>query len=193
MSASKTASIPVLYITGRGGNHTRGLGGHISTLVSDYRGVSVDVPFLHQDIDDQIKAIRAAITDCAGGTVIANSYGAYLTLLSFIDFEQDVEQVVLLSPVLGAAMAKDRMYYSRPPATGRLRTAVSEKRVNLPERSAIFIGDQDELYDPPLLATYAEMMGEEKVFVLQGQRHNLDRDVMQDILDARLELGGKDR
>lgn len=178
----------VLYITGRGGNHTRGLGGHISTLVSDYRGVSVDVPFLRQDIDEQIKAIRAAITDCAGGTVIANSYGAYLTLLSFIDFEHEVKQVVLLSPVLGRAMAKDRMYYSRPPATVRVSNAVQERRINLPERSAIYIGDQDELYDQPLLETYAEMMGKDKVFVLPGQRHNLEKAVMQHILNARLEL-----
>lgn len=180
----------VLYITGRGGDHTKGLGGHISTFVTDYSGISVDVPFLRQDIDDQIKAIRAAITDCADGTLVANSYGAYLTLLSCIDFDHDVKQVVLLSPVLGAAMAKDRMYYSRPPAAGRLRTAVAEKRVNLPERSAIFIGDQDELYDPPLLATYAEMMGEHKVFVLQGERHSLSKATMQDILNARLGLGG---
>jgi len=178
----------VLYVTGRGGDHTKGLGGHISTLVSDYSGISVDVPFLRQEIDDQIKAIRAAITDLVDGTLIANSYGAYLTLLSLIDFEHQLEQVVLLSPVLGAAMAKDRMYYSRPPATARIRNAVQERRVNLPERSAIFIGDKDELYDPPLLATYAEMMGEHKVFVLQGERHNLAKDVMQDILRDRLDL-----
>ncbi|NVK32688.1 MAG: hypothetical protein HWE20_16920, partial [Gammaproteobacteria bacterium] len=178
----------VLYISGRGGDHTKGLGGHISTLVSDYRGISVDVPFLRQNIDDQLEVIRVAISDCAGGTVIANSYGAYLTLLSLIDFEHELEQVVLLSPVLGAAMAKDRMYFSRPPATQRIWTAVQERRVNLPERSAIFIGDQDELYDPPLLATYAEMMGEHKVFVLQGQRHSLSKATMQDILIARLDL-----
>lgn len=49
----------VLYITGRGGNHTRGLGGHISTFVSDYRGVSLDVSFLSQGLDEQIKALRA--------------------------------------------------------------------------------------------------------------------------------------
>jgi len=179
---------PVLYITGRGGDHTKGLGGHISTLISNYRGISVDVPFLRQDIDDQLEVIRAAISGCAGGTVIANSYGAYLTLLSLIDFEHQFEQVVLLSPVLGAAMAKDRMYFSRPPATKRLRDAVQERRVNLPERSAIFIGDQDELYDPLLLATYAEMMGEHKVFVLHGERHRLSKAAMQDILDARLQL-----
>lgn len=176
----------ILYITGRGGDHTKGLGGHISTLVSDYHGVSVDVPFLRQDIDDQIKAIRAAITDCGGGTVISNSYGAYLTLLSFIDFEHDVEQVVLLSPVLGAAMAKDRMYFSRPPATGRLRTAVAEKRVKLPKRSAIFIGESDELYDPATLATYAQLMGESNIFVLSGQSHNLDHDTIRYILNSKL-------
>ena len=178
----------VLYISGRGGDHTKGLGGHISTLVSDYRGISVDVPYLRQEIEDQIQVIREAITDCTGGTLIANSYGAYLALLSLIDFEHQLEQVVLLSPVLGAAMAKDRMYYSRPPATARIRNAVQERRVNLPERSAIFIGDKDELYDPPLLATYAEMMGEHKVFVLQGERHSLSKALMQDILNARLAL-----
>jgi len=90
--------------------------------------------------------------------------------------------------VLGAAMAKDRMYYSRPPATVRLRTAVQERRVSLPERSAIFVGTNDELYDPELLATYADLIGKEGVFVLEGQRHNLDRDLMQAILRARLGL-----
>jgi len=90
--------------------------------------------------------------------------------------------------VLGAAMAKDRMYFSRPPATKRLRDAVQARRVNLPERSAIFIGDQDELYDPLLLASYAEMIGEHKVFVLHGERHSPSRAAMQEILGATLEL-----
>jgi len=176
----------VLYITGRGGDHTRGLGGYISTLVSEYSGVSISVPFLRQAVDEQIAEIRRAITNHGSGTLIANSYGAYLTLLSLIDFEHQLEQVVLLSPVLGKAMAKDRMYFSRPPLTKRLSSAIGEKRINLPASSAIFIGDRDELFDVQLLSTYSEMMGEEKVFVLNGQRHNLDKDVMKDILDARL-------
>ena len=176
----------VLYITGRGGDHTKGLGGYISTIVSSFSGVSVSVPFLRQDLDDQIAEIRKAISDHGVGTLIANSYGAYLTLLSLIDFEHQLEQVVLLSPVLGKAMAKDRMYFSRPPATARLSNAVKEKRINLPERTAIFIGDEDELYDPSLLATYTEIIGDSNVFVLEGQSHNIDKDVMQEILKARL-------
>ena len=96
--------------------------------------------------------------------------------------------MVLLSPVLGRTMAKDRMYYSRPPVTVRVSNAVKERRINFPERSAIYIGDQDELYDPLLLESYADMMGKDKVFVLPGQRHNLEKAVMQHILNARLEL-----
>jgi alpha-beta hydrolase superfamily lysophospholipase len=180
----------VLYVSGRGGDHTKGLGGYISTLVSDYMGISVDVPFLRQELEEQINTIRSAITDCKGGTLIANSYGAYLTLLSLLDFEHELEQVILLSPVLGTAIAKDRMYFSRPPAAKRLKTAVSERRVNLPERSAIYIGDNDELYDQLLLKTYSDMMGEDKVFVLQGEKHSLSKAVMQDILRVRLELVG---
>jgi len=180
----------VLYISGRGGDHTKGLGGYIGTLVSDYSGISVDVPFLRQEIDDQLKVIRDAILRFGEATLIANSYGSYLTLLSLIDLEHQLDQVVLLSPVLGAASAKDRMYYSRPPATGRLRSAVLERRVRLPERSAIFIGTNDELYDPELLSTYSNLIGEMNVYVLEGQRHNLDKDVMQDILRSRLGLSG---
>lgn len=178
----------VLYITGRGGDHTKGLGGYISTLVPDYSGVSVSIPFLRQDLDDQINKIRNAIAECGTGTLIANSYGAYLTLLSLIDFEHQLEQVVLLSPVLGKAVAKDRMYFSKPPLTKRLSSAVEEKRINFPVNTAIFIGTEDELYDPQLLATYAELIGQEQIFELHGQRHNLDKDVMQDILKARLGL-----
>ena len=52
----------VLYITGRGGDHTKGLDGYISTLVPSYSGVSVSVQFLKQDVDEQIAEIRRAIT-----------------------------------------------------------------------------------------------------------------------------------
>lgn len=178
----------VLYITGRGGDHTKGLGGYISNVVNDYKGLSIDVPFLRQDIDDQIKTIRRSIEACSNGIVIANSYGAYLTLLSLIDFEHEVDQVVLLSPVLGRAIAKDRMYYSRPPASVRVSSALQEKRINLPKKTSIYIGDQDELYDPELLHKYAEIIGEDRVFVLQGQRHNIDKDFMQDILKGILDV-----
>ena len=178
----------VLYITGRGGDHRKGLGGYIRTLARDFQGLSVDVPFLRQNLDDQIHSIRKAISQCSGGTVIANSYGAYLTILSLIDFDHDAEQVVLLSPVLGRAMAKDRMYYSRPPATVRVQNAVLERRINFPERSSIYIGDCDELYDTELLSHYANLIGEVNVYVLKGQRHNIDKDFMEDILKAVLDL-----
>ena len=188
MTFEKKLKNKVLYITGRGGDHTKGLGGYINTLVSDFHGLSIDVPFLRQDIDDQIKTIRRSIEACSNGIVIANSYGAYLTLLSLIDFEHEVAEVVLLSPVLGRAIAKDRMYYSRPPASIRVSNALNEKRINLPKKTSIYIGDQDELYDPELLHKYAEVIGEDRVFVLQGQRHNIDKDCMQDILKAVIDV-----
>jgi hypothetical protein len=177
-----------LYITGRGGDHTKGLGGYLSTLVTDYHGVSVDVPFLKKDIDQQIKIIRNAISDRFVGTVIANSYGAYLTLLSLIDFDHQLDQVVLLSPVLGRAIAKDRMYFSRPPATARLDKALKTRSINFPKNTSIYIGDDDELFDSELLSKYSEIIGEQRVFVLHGQKHNIDQNVMQDILKTVLQL-----
>lgn len=178
----------VLYITGRGGDHTKGLGGFISTQVSDFHGLSIDIPFLRQEIDEQIKTVRQSIGECSNGIVIANSYGAYLTLLSLIDFEHEVAEIVLLSPVLGRAIAKDRMYYSRPPASIRVSNALQERRIKFPEKTSIYIGDHDELFDPELLHKYAEIIGEDRVFVLQGQRHNIDKDFMQDMLEGILDV-----
>jgi pimeloyl-ACP methyl ester carboxylesterase len=175
-----------LYITGRGGDHTKGLGKYISTQVTDYHGLSIDVPFLRKDIDHQIKLIRNAILACGDGTVIANSYGSYLTLLALIDFEHQLEQVVLLSPVLGRAIAKDRMYFSRPPAASRLEIAIQTRNINFPEITSIYIGDEDELFDSELLSKYSEIIGEEGVIVLHGQKHNIDKDVMQSILKTVL-------
>ena len=165
---------------------TKGLGGYINTQVSDFHGLSIDAPFLSQDIDDQIATIRRSIEACCNGIVIANSYGAYLTLLSLIDFEHEVAEVVLLSPVLGRAIAKDRMYYSRPPASIRVSNALQERRIKFPVKTSIYIGDHDELYDHQLLSKYAEVIGEGRVYVLPGQRHNIEKGFMQDILKAVL-------
>ena len=93
----------IRYITGRGGSGVGGLSAYLATLTNNYDVLPVDPDFLRQDIQQQIDTVRGFI-DQPSGNVIANSYGAYLLLLSLIDQASLPIRVLLLSTVLGRAM-----------------------------------------------------------------------------------------
>ena len=85
-------------------------------------------------------------------------------------------------------MAKDRLYMSRPPLTGRLKRAMEEGRVCVPQRMQIVVGDEDELYSPSQFNTVSEYFGENVLTVLQGEGHSLSRPVMQSLLKKILTI-----
>ena len=74
----------IRYITGRGGSGIGGLSAYLATLDDDYDVLPIDPEFLLQDIQGQVDSTREFI-NFDSGNVIANSYGAYLLLLSLID------------------------------------------------------------------------------------------------------------
>jgi len=178
----------LLYVTGRGGRLDKGLAAHLSTTVDDFKGIAVDVEFLRQPPLDQVSQIHEKLRTDPERIVIANSYGAYLTLQSLVDLEEAPSHVVLLSPVLGVAMAKDRLYMSRPPLTGRLKRAMEERRVRVPQRMQIVVGDEDELYSPSQFNTVSQYFGSDVLSVLQGEGHSLRRESMNDLLKEVLNL-----
>jgi len=178
----------ILYVTGRGGSLEKGLATYLASITRDFDGVAVDVPFLRQEPIQQIEHINQKLAEDPARIVIANSYGAYLTLQALVDLELTLEHVVLLSPVLGVAMAKDRLYMSRPPLTGRLKRAMEEGRVCVPQRMQIVVGDEDELYSPSQFNTVSEYFGENVLTVLQGEGHSLSRPVMQSLLKKILTI-----
>ena len=186
MTEVTTTNQKILYVTGRGGRLDKGLAAHLSTLVDDFKGIAVDVEFLRQPPIDQVAQIHEKLRADPARTVIANSYGAYLTLQALVDFEQALEYVVLLSPVLGVAMAKDRLYMSRPPLTGRLKRAMEEGRVRVPQRMQIVVGDDDELYSPTQFETVSQYFGSNVLKILRGEGHSLSRPCMQSVLQEIL-------
>ena len=71
------------YITGRGGSATQGLGLYLSTLADDYQALANDAVLHRLSVDEQINTVTEF---CKPAThLIANSYGAYLWLLSRIN------------------------------------------------------------------------------------------------------------
>ena len=171
-----------IYLSGRGGNAYGGLGGYIENQSDKYVGLSMSPAFLKQDFQAQIQDIRQVLNQCNGFDVVANSYGAYLLLHALIRFDHELASIKLLSPVLGKGLSKDKMFSSRPPSVKALMTSLEDGTLNCPEKTFIYIGDQDAGYCPELTKIYSDYLGENHIFVLQSEGHNLDHITVREIL-----------
>ena len=172
----------VIYISGRGGDASRGLGGYIRDNVERYVGVSLSTDFLKADFTNQVDAIQRLINEYSDHDIVANSYGAYLLLHALVDNIPTERNIKLMSPVLGKGISKSMMFSSRPPSVKRLMDSVKEKRLSLSESTFIYIGEQDSGYCPELTQIYADYIGEDHVFILQGEGHSLSKDTVRAIL-----------
>ena len=160
------------YITGRGGNGKGGLSAHLATRSDDYAVLPIDPDFLAQDIQAQVDTVRA-FTHLEDGNLIANSYGAYLLLLTLIDQPPFNIRVLLLSPVLGRAISEERMLFSRPPREKTLHQAIAEQRLGVPNHMEIVTGAEDEICDPALARRVGEQLGI-SLSILPNEGHMLE-------------------
>jgi pimeloyl-ACP methyl ester carboxylesterase len=127
---------------------------------------------LQQDIQGQVDSAREFI-NLDSGNVIANSYGAYLLLLSLIDQPPLPIRTLLLSPVLGRTISEEHMLFSRPPREKTLHQAVSEQRLGMPDYLEIVTGEEDEICDPALARQIGEQMNI-PISILPNQGHMLE-------------------
>jgi len=176
------------YITGRGGNGKGGLSAYLATLSDDYDVLPIDPDFLAQDIQAQVNTVRAFI-QLEDANVIANSYGAYLLLLSLINQPPSPLRVLLLSPVLGRAISEERMLLSRPPREKTLHKAIAEQRLGMPDHLEIVTGAEDEICDPALARQVGEQLGI-NVSILPNEGHMLDPVSVESALQRLLPMGG---
>ena len=135
---------------------------------------------------EQVSYIAALLSEYRDRRIVANSYGAYLTLQALVDLNVTPKDIILLSPVMGKAKAKDRAYMSRPPLTKRLNLALEEGRLVRPEKFALYIGDQDPIYDSELTEDFRNYFGDECVIVLEGEGHMLDRELTANIIRKKI-------
>jgi len=178
----------ILYITGRGGSLQKGLAVYLASIADEFDGVAVSPQFLRQEPLHQVQIIQEKIKEEPTRPIIANSYGAYLTLLALIGIDVTPDMVLLLSPVLGAASAKDRMYYSRPPLTNRLEAALSNNTLIRPKVTKLIMGDQDELYSPERISTIDSYFGMETAQIVAGEGHMLSQSTVQEFVNDNLML-----
>ena len=176
------------YITGRGGSGKGGLSVHLATLSDNYDVLSIDPDFLAQDIQAQVDKVRA-FTELEEGNLIANSYGAYLLLLSLIDQRPLPTRILLLSPVLGRAISEERMLFSRPPREKTFHQAIAEQRLGVPDHMEIVTGGEDEICDPLLARRVGEQLGI-SVSILASEGHMLEPSSVERALQRFLPMEG---
>ena len=179
----------ILYITGRSGSLQKGLAIYLAGIADEFDGVAVSSQFLRQEPVHQVQIIQEKIKEEPTKPIIANSYGAYLTLLALIGIDVTPDKVLLLSPVLGAASAKDRMYYSRPPLTNRLDAAFANNTLVKPKVTKLIMGDQDELYSPERISTMDSYFGMGTAQIVAGEGHMLSEQIVQEFINYNLRVG----
>ena len=178
------SQLSIRYITGRGGSGTGGLSAYLRTLSDDFDVLPIDPEFLLQDLEHQIDSVRRFV-QLDGGNIIANSYGAYLLLQTFVDQPPLKIRVLLLSPVLGRAFSKERMLFSRPPREATLRKAIAQKRLGIPQYLKIVTGQEDEICDPERAREVATQLAID-ISVLEQEGHMISPCKVSNIVEEFL-------
>ena len=159
------------YITGRGGSATEGLSAYLKQQADDFAALANDSELHKLSLDEQLSVVTAFSSEATH--LIANSYGAYLWLLTRIDAAPTDTRVLLLSPVMGRAVDPEKMLSSRPPRLRGLKSAISGGRVNLPTRVSVRTGQDDPVCDYQTAIMQCERLGVSDLEILQGESHNL--------------------
>lgn len=181
-----TVTIKLRYITGRGGSTTQGLSLYLSTLVEDYQALANDGELHRLSVDEQINVVTEF---CKPAThLIANSYGAYLWLLSRINAPPSDKRVLLLSPVMGRAIDPEKMLASRPPRLRGLESAIDEGRLVLPKQVCVVTGREDEVCDYRTAITQCAKLDVADIKVIDGESHNMSHRVVTSSISSFLDL-----
>jgi len=114
--------------------------------------------------------------------IVARSYGAYLLLNTLAEMNPFPGRILLLSPVLGVAVANDGFYVSRPPRAERFVKLVENRDFPSPRYLEIHTGAEDKGCEPLLAERFASLVRNTKLTVVAGAGHELREDCLQRVL-----------
>lgn len=169
----------ICYITGRYGALETGLGEYLATLADEVFGVSLSRALMAEPPLDQVAAVARALdrAEAQRSPVIANSYGAYLTLQAMIGRGRLRTKVLLLSPVLGRTVTSTRI--SIPPLAKRLEQAL-EAGECAADWLEMHIGEEDEGFDAERFASASWQVKSELTATYPGESHSMRRSGLLD-------------
>ena len=184
-----TSEQRIIYITGRGGDASKGLGAYLKTIDPHRIGLSVNSIFLSLPFEQQISTIHDLLHrfDSSNTSIIANSYGAYLLTSAFIDKPAIASQVLLLSPLLGLTLVEEEMFYSRPPNQQSWSEALEQGRMTKPRYLGVCTGESDcGACSPTVVLEFSEIIKADQVQLVPEQGHRLGYSIVQTVISEFL-------
>jgi hypothetical protein len=180
-----TSNQHIIYITGRGGDASKGLGAYIKTIDPHRIGLSVNSIFLSLPFEQQISTIQDLLHgfDGPNTSIIANSYGAYLLTSAFIDKPAIASQVLLLSPLLGLTLVEEEKFYSRPPNQRSWSKALEQGTMTKPRYLEVCAGELDGgACSPTVVMEFSEVIKADQVQLIPEQGHQLGHSIVQTVI-----------
>jgi hypothetical protein len=162
----------------------------------DVYGREISPPFSDLRFAEQVRIIRQDLASLfwrSRANVIGHSYGAYLLLHALSEREPFPGRILLISPVLGAAVinkegvdGKGGGYGSTPSGVMKLRRLFENNGFPVPQYLEIHTGDKDSGCHPDLAVKFGSLIPGSKVNIAKDQGHELDsayvRGVLSDFL-----------
>jgi len=117
----------VYLVPGRG-NRLHEIGEIITSFGRNVSGRELIPPLSNYGISDQVEIIQNDLLENLrhpDTKLIGHSYGGYLLLPALLDLDPFPGDMLLLSPVLGPSMDKERRYISYPPRAKKIFPSLS--------------------------------------------------------------------
>jgi hypothetical protein len=175
----------IYFLPGHGGRISNGLGQELARRGFDVLGRETIGDFKKLDFDVQVETVAADLKASFwydDARVIANSYGAYLFLLSLSSLSTFPGKILLLSPIVGEFSNDQTRIGFIPPYAKRLFELASKGLYPIPSSCQIHVGSQDWQSIPHNVTAFAALI-HAQVTVLEGAGHSLPKEYVASMLD----------
>jgi hypothetical protein len=173
------------FLPGRSESLDAGLGRIITKMGYSIHGREILSDFVRLRFAEQLALIRSDLEPefwDIDARLIGRSYGAYLLLQTLADMKPFPGRILICSPVLGAAVAKNGFFGSRPPRAEKLVKLAASNAFPAPAYMDIHTGAEDNGCDPLVAERFASLVRNTKLNVVPGAGHELGQEYTQGML-----------
>ncbi len=185
MSNNTRPSGSLYFLPGRGEKPANRIEQFIATLGYANAAREMSGEFYRLRFSEQLDLIRSDLV--AGfwepnANLVGRSFGAYLLLQALADMDSFPGRLLLLSPVLGAAVANNGFYVSRPPRADKILQLAEGNGFPAPNQMEIHTGAADNGCDPSLAVRFAAKVGNTQLHVVPEAGHKLGEEYTRSVL-----------
>ena len=182
----------VYLVPGRG-NRLSDIGDIVLSLEYNVCGREIMPPFSSGAFSEQLGIIQKDLKAYSwdnDAKLIGHSYGGYLLMHALSELDPFPGDILLLSPVLGPAIDKERLYISYPPRSNKLLTLAKASKFPIPRYMEMHIGSNDNRSSLELAITICGMIPVAKLHIVLNQGHTLKKNYLEKVISGFLKYGG---